>query len=104
MGRGNLGASTSLAALEPQDDLRERKRRREGWRVDRETSPLVVLPSDWKENKLRGKKEVRTRLDIKRPGVEMKFPLGALSALLCCLSSSSHTLDPAGKNVCRSIR
>uniref|UniRef100_A0A8D3B6W0 Scavenger receptor class F member 1 n=1 Tax=Scophthalmus maximus TaxID=52904 RepID=A0A8D3B6W0_SCOMX len=39
------------------------------------------------ENKLRGKKE-------------MKFPLGALSALLCCLSSSSHTLDPAGKNVC----
>lgn len=30
--------------------------------------------------------------------------LGALSALLCCSLSSSHTLDPAGKNVCHSVR
>ncbi|XP_034461198.1 scavenger receptor class F member 1 [Hippoglossus hippoglossus] len=34
----------------------------------------------------------------------MKFVLTALSVLLCCWSSSSHTLDPTGKNVCRSIR
>ncbi|XP_070685206.1 scavenger receptor class F member 1 [Pempheris klunzingeri] len=30
--------------------------------------------------------------------------LRALSALLCCSLSSSQTLDPAGKNVCRDIR
>ncbi|XP_076592197.1 scavenger receptor class F member 1 [Chaetodon auriga] len=34
----------------------------------------------------------------------MKLLLRALSALLCCSLSSSHTLDPAGKNVCRDIR
>ncbi|KAG7225970.1 hypothetical protein INR49_018571, partial [Caranx melampygus] len=37
-------------------------------------------------------------------GVEMKFLFRALTALLCCLLSSSHTLDLAGKNVCRSLR
>ncbi|XP_071353287.1 scavenger receptor class F member 1 [Trachinotus anak] len=34
----------------------------------------------------------------------MKSLLRALSALLCCMLSSSQTLDPAGKNVCHSIR
>lgn len=34
----------------------------------------------------------------------MKVLFRALSALLCCLSSSSHTLDLDGKNVCRSLR
>nr|XP_046244881.1 scavenger receptor class F member 1 [Scatophagus argus] len=34
----------------------------------------------------------------------MNLLLGALSALFCCPLSSSHTLDPAGKNVCPSIR
>ncbi|XP_040901852.1 scavenger receptor class F member 1 [Toxotes jaculatrix] len=34
----------------------------------------------------------------------MKFLFRALSALLCCSLSSSHTLDPAGKNVCRDVR
>ncbi|KAK2912563.1 scavenger receptor class F member 1 [Channa argus] len=33
----------------------------------------------------------------------MKLLLRALSVLLSCWLSSSHTLDPAGKNVCRSI-
>ncbi|XP_044059440.1 scavenger receptor class F member 1 isoform X2 [Siniperca chuatsi] len=34
----------------------------------------------------------------------MNLLLGALSALLCCSLSSSHTLDPAGRNVCHNIR
>ncbi|XP_039986388.1 scavenger receptor class F member 1 isoform X2 [Xiphias gladius] len=34
----------------------------------------------------------------------MKFLLRALSALLCCSLCSSHTLDPAGKNVCHNTR
>ncbi|XP_042271358.1 scavenger receptor class F member 1 [Thunnus maccoyii] len=34
----------------------------------------------------------------------MKPLLRALSALLCCSLSSSHTLDPAGKNVCQNPR
>ncbi|XP_035536646.1 scavenger receptor class F member 1 [Morone saxatilis] len=34
----------------------------------------------------------------------MKLLLRALSALLCCSLASSHTLDPAGKNVCHNIR
>ncbi|CAK6974309.1 scavenger receptor class F member 1 [Scomber scombrus] len=39
-----------------------------------------------------------------RTGVEMKPLLRALSALLCCSLSSSHTLDPGGKNVCHNLR
>uniref|UniRef100_A0A3P8T747 Scavenger receptor class F member 1 n=1 Tax=Amphiprion percula TaxID=161767 RepID=A0A3P8T747_AMPPE len=35
---------------------------------------------------------------------EMKFLLGALTALLCCPSSSAQTLDPSGKNVCQDTR
>lgn len=38
------------------------------------------------------------------PSVEMNLLLGALSALLSCSWSSSKLLDPAGKNVCRSVR
>ncbi|XP_026153175.1 scavenger receptor class F member 1 isoform X1 [Mastacembelus armatus] len=34
----------------------------------------------------------------------MKLLLRAVSVLLCCSLSSSHTLDPAGKNVCLNAR
>ncbi|XP_071756804.2 scavenger receptor class F member 1 [Centroberyx gerrardi] len=34
----------------------------------------------------------------------MRPLLRALVALLCCSLSSSHTLDPAGKNVCQNLR
>ncbi|XP_028274925.1 scavenger receptor class F member 1 [Parambassis ranga] len=34
----------------------------------------------------------------------MKLLLRALSALLCCLMASTHTLDPAGRNVCQNMR
>ncbi len=52
MGRGNSGASTSRAALEPQDDSRERKRGREGeggkggGQTERDTASHCA-PSDW---------------------------------------------------------
>lgn len=55
-GKRKHRGSTSLAAVEPQDDSQERERmgRREGWRVDRKRDTAFhCAPSDWKENKLK---------------------------------------------------
>lgn len=83
MGRGNLGTSTSLTALEPQDDSqkrgRERRGRREGWRVDRKgDTGSHCAPSDWKlkwrDRKERSPKLIGHKLDL----TDLWFPGFAL--------------------------
>lgn len=73
MGRGNLGASTSLAALEPQDDSLEREReregekrgRREGWRVDKRRDTASHCALTGRRTSGEERKKVRNKLDLK---------------------------------------
>lgn len=109
MGRGNPGASTSLAMLEPQDDSPDRKREGRvegrvegGWEIG--TAPRFS-PLELRQRQV-GSRNKDGNIFV--PGcafrLEMKLLLRALSALLCFSLACAHTLDPAGKNVCQNIR
>lgn len=115
MGRGNTG-DRPLWLQWSHKTTHRREREWEGGKVggltEREILPFIVRPLTGRRTSWKDRKKARSSLDIKTWarkifgfgfGVEMRVLLGALSALICC-SLSSHTLDPAGRNVCHNIR
>lgn len=108
MGRGNPGVLTSLARRLTVESEGGWGGWRDGSRADRKTDTAPHCATcDLKENKLGGKKslvvkwrDIYSQFSLFGRCGEMNLILGALSALVYCSSSSSQTLDPAGRNVC----